>query len=249
MNINFGLKLWSTNKSLIEDAKKLIMEDTFQYIELTPIPNTSLDYFKNMSIPYVIHITTENHGLNIADPEIKDYNLELIHECILWADELKAKCLVLHPGYGSIENALDFLDNIKDNRIHIENMPKVGINNEKMIGYNPEQIKVLMGNKFSFCLDLNHAIKAASSLNIDYKDSIENFLKLKPKLFHIADGRTNYEKDEHLNFGEGNYNLNYMMEVVKNHSKENTTYITLETPRKSLNDDLKNVEIIRKILY
>jgi len=246
MNINFGLKLWSTNTDLIEYAKKLIIGDIFQYIELTTIPNTRLEPFLDLAIPYIIHITTENHGLNIADPKIKDYNLDLINECICRADELEAKYLVLHPGYGSLNDSLDFLDSIIDKRILIENMPKKGINDEEMIGYNPAQIKELIGNKFSFCLDLNHAIKAATSLNIDYKDLIEDFLELKPKLFHIADGRIDYEKDEHLNFGQGNYDLNYLMDIVKDYSRKNTSYITLETPKISLEDDIKNLGILKK---
>lgn len=247
MNINLGLKLWSTNKDIIENAKKLIIGDIFQYIELTPIPDTSLEPFLDLSIPYIIHITTENNGLNISDSSKIQLNLKLINECICWADKLKAKYLILHPGYGSIENALDFLDNIGDKRILIENMPKVGINDEKMIGYNPNQIKELIGHKFSFCLDLNHAIKAAASLDIHYKDLIEDFLGLKPKLFHIADGIANYEKDEHLNFGQGNYDIELIMDLVKKYS-ENKICITLETPRKSFDDDKKNAEIIRKII-
>jgi len=246
MNINLGLKLWSTNKDLIEDAKKLIIGDIFQYIELTPIPDTSLEPFLDLSIPYIIHITTENNGLNIADPKIKDYNLDLINECISWADELKAKYLVLHPGYGSLKDSLDFLDSIIDKRILIENMPKIGINEEEMIGYNPAQIKELIGNKFSFCFDLNHAVKAAKSLGVSYKDLIANFIELKPKLFHIADGRIDYEKDEHLNFGQGEYDLNYLMDIVKDYSKKNTSYITLETPKISLEDDIKNLGILKK---
>jgi len=246
MNINFGLKLWSTNTDLIKDAKKLIIEDIFQYIELTPIPNTSLEPFLDLAIPYIIHITTENHGLNIADPKIKDHNLALINECIFWADELKAEYLVLHPGYGSLKDSLDFLDSIIDKRILIENMPKIGINDEEMIGYNSAQIKELIGNKFSFCLDLNHTIKAATSLNIDYKVLIEDFLDLKPKLFHIADGRIDYEKDEHLNFEKGNYDLELMMKLVKKYSK-NKICITLETPRKSIGDDLMNLDFIKKV--
>jgi len=246
MNINYGVKLWSTNVDYIEDAKKILIKKIFYYIELTPIPNTKIDPFLDLSIPCIIHVTTENHGLNIADLLKMEKNLDLINTCTLWADELKAKYLVLHSGYGNLENALEFLDQIHDKRILIENMPKIGINNESMIGYNSYQIKELLGNRFSLCLDLNHAVKAAASLNIPYVALIEDFLKLNPKLFHIADGRVTYEKDEHLNFGNGNYNLELIMNLVKKYSEKNNVYMTLETPKKSIEDDIRNLEIIKR---
>jgi len=48
-------------------ADQLINEDVFQYIELTPIPNIEIETFLSYDLPYTIHITTERHGVNIAD--------------------------------------------------------------------------------------------------------------------------------------------------------------------------------------
>ena len=124
MKIKFGLKLWSTNYNLVNKAKELIENNVFQCIELTPIPNTEIAPFLEFNLPYIIHITTEKHGLNIADKEKKEFNSETINSCIKWADKLNAKYLILHPGYGSVNSAIEFLDNIKDKRILIENMPK-----------------------------------------------------------------------------------------------------------------------------
>jgi deoxyribonuclease-4 len=129
-----------------------------------------------------------------------------------------------------------------DKRILIENMPKVGLNDERMIGYTAEQVKKLMGDKFGFCLDLNHAIKAAVSLRRPYKEFIENFLKSEPNMFHISDGKLDNEKDEHLHIGEGDYDFEFLMSCVK---KNEFKYVTLETPRTDLNsldEDLKNLE-------
>ncbi len=213
--MKFGLKLWSTNSNLLNKAGELIENDNFQYIELTPIPNTEITPFLNYDLPYIIHITTERHGLNIADRAAKQFNLKIIGHCINWADKLNAKYLILHPGFGLIDNAMDFLGYINDKRILIENMPKIGLNRESMIGYTPEQIKELIVNKFGLCLDLNHAIKAAVSLKISYKEFIEEFLKLNPKMLHISDGKLNNEKDEHLNIGEGDYNFEFLMNCIK----------------------------------
>ena len=242
MGISFGLKLYSTNSDLLNKAKVLIENNTFQYIELTPIPDTEITPFLEAAVPYVIHITTERHGVNIADNKKKEFNIKTIGNCIEWADKLNAKYLILHPGFGLVDDAIEFLNDIKDRRILIENMPKVGLNGESMIGYTPEQIKKLIDNKFGLCLDLNHAIKAAVSLRRHYKNFIKEFLKLKPKLVHISDGKLNNEKDEHFNIGEGDYDFEFLMSCVK---RSESKYVTLETPRTKLNsfdEDLKNLE-------
>jgi deoxyribonuclease-4 len=249
MKIKIGLKLWSTNSNLLEEAKELIVNDIFQYIELMPIPKTEILPFLDQlsNVPYIIHITTEKHGVNISDKNKEEYNLKTIDNCISWADKLNVKYLVLHPGFGSANDTIEFLNSINDKRILIENMPKVGLNGEKMIGYTPEQIENLVGNKFGLCLDLNHAIKAAVSLKRPYREFIEEFLELKPKMFHISDGRLNIEKDEHLNIGEGDYDFEFLMGCAK---INNQTYITLETPRlnqETLEEDVMNITALKKM--
>lgn len=244
--IKFGLKLWSINSNVLNEAKELIECGLFQYIELTPTPNTEITPFLEYNLPYIIHITTERHGLNIADKEKEEFNLKTIDNCIEWADKLNAKYLILHLGFGLIDDAIEFLNRIDDKRILMENMPKVGLNDEPMIGYTPEQLKELMDNKFGLCLDLNHAIKAAVSLRAPYKEFVQEFLKLNPKMFHISDGKLNNEKDEHLNIGEGDYDFEFLMDCVKENESK---YVTLETPRNSdsFDNDRNNLEKLIKL--
>lgn len=239
--MKFGLKLWSTDTELTDQAIHLIDEKIFDYIELFVVPDTRISPFI-IDVPYAIHIPHEKFGVNISERSKKEYNLQKINESIRWADALNAKYLILHPGVGRMENTIDFLETIDDKRILIENMPKLGLRGEKMVGYAPKQIKSLMGDKFGLCLDLNHAIKASVSLRTSYKEFIEEFLKLQPKMFHISDGKLNDEKDEHLNIGEGEYDFEFLMSCVKEAKSE---YVTLETPRTNLNsfdEDLKNLE-------
>ena len=121
----------------------------------------------------------------------------------------------------------------------------MGLNDENMIGYTPEQIKELMEKRFGLCLDSNHAIKAAVSLRRPYREFIEEFLVLKPKTFHISDGKLNSEKDDHLNIGEGDYDFEFLMGCVKDAKSK---YVTLETPRiksNSFEEDLRNLEKLR----
>lgn len=244
MELNFGLKMWSSNAELIGEAEILIVNRIFQYVELTPIPGTNITPFLKRNIPYIIHIPTERQGLNIADRSNMAFNLSLINFAIDWADQLQAQYLILHPGFGKIENALGFLEEIHDRRILIENMPRVGLNNEKMIGYSKDQIILLQKNgKFGFCFDLNHAIKASISQNIDYRIFIDDFMGLVPQMFHVSDGRMDYEKDEHLHLGEGDYDLKYLREVIRGNTQKNR-YVTFEIPHNdhSLEKFTKNLE-------
>ena len=238
--IKFGLKLWSTNIELIDQATHLIDEKIFDYIELFVIPDTQLSPFL-IDVPYIIHIPHEKFGVNIGDASKKEYSLQKVTESIRWADRLNARYLILHAGYGSIEDATCLLREVADDRLLIENMPKVGLNDEPMMGYSPAQIEELIGDgDRGLCLDLNHAAKAAVSLGVDYKEYIKEFLALDPKMFHISDGKLDDEKDEHLNIGDGEYDLGYMLRCV---DESDSRLVTLETPREdqtSLEEDVIN---------
>lgn len=244
MKIRFGLKLWSTNTDLINQAIQLIDEKTFDYIELFVVPDSKIDPFR-IDVPYIIHIPHHKFGVNIGESSLKKYNLEKIFESISWADKLNAKYLILHAGHGSMESALDLLGEVIDNRLLIENMPKVGINDEKMIGYSPEQIEELISvNNAGLCLDFGHVVKAAVSLGVDYKEYVQRFMGFEPMVFHVSDGRLDEERDEHLSIGDGQYDFRYFMECIE---KSGSAIVTLETPRinKSLDEDIKNLNNIR----
>lgn len=245
MNIKYGLKLWSTNTGLIDQAIQLIDKRIFDYIELFVIPGTQITPFM-IDVPYIIHIPHHKFGVNIGDARIKKYNLEKINESISWADELCARYLILHAGHSTIDAAADLLSEVTDKRLLIENMPKMGLDGEAMIGYSPEQIdKLIKVNDFGFCLDFGHAIKASISLKTDYKEIIQGFLKLNPIVFHISDGTFQIEEDEHLNIGSGTYDFKYLKNCL---NKNSSIMITLETPRKnnqSLDEDVKNIKALK----
>ncbi len=247
MDLKFGLKLWSINTDLIDQAIALIDEKIFYYIELFVIPETDVFPFL-FDVPYIIHIPHHKFKVNIGDSSIKEYNLHKIDESIEWADKLNAKYLILHAGHGSMKDAKDILYEIDDKRILIENMPKVGLDNEDMIGYSPGQIEELLDIKnFGMCLDFGHAIKASITLGKDYKEYLKGYLKFSPDVFHISDGRLNNEKDEHMNIGEGEYDIHYLVKYVEKSNR----FVTLETPRfdqQSLLEDIKNVKLLKKLV-
>lgn len=244
--IRYGLKLWSTNAALMPMAQESVRNKEFSYVELTPIPGTDVDPFISYDLPYIIHATTERDGMNIGDRKKKALNEKTILECISWANELKAPHIIMHPGYGSFEDAKDFLKSIADKRFLLENMPMKGLNGESMMGFSPEQLTGL-SNTTGYCLDFGHAIKAAASMKRPLEDLIEGLLSLNPKMFHVSDGFLSKETDEHLNIGDGEYNFKYITSCIK---RSASTKATLETPRKkrsSIEEDKKNLKKIRAI--
>lgn len=248
LKLKFGIKLWSTNTDLVSQAIQLIDEKIFDYIELFVVPGTHVSPFM-INVPYIIHIPHEKFGVNIGDASKKEFSLRKINESIIWADKLDAKYLILHAGDGSMQHSLDALREVRDNRLLIENMPKVGLDGEKMIGYSLEQIRELIRNsERGLCLDFGHAAKAAISLGLDYKEFIKELLGFEPKVFHISDGMLSGEKDEHLNIGEGEYDFWYLLRCVRESSFK---LITIETPRineQSLQEDVQNIDILKKYI-
>ena len=233
--MEFGLKLWSSNTNIINEAIHLIHEKIFDYIELTVVPNTSISLFE-ANVPYIIHVPHEKFGVNIGDVIKKDYNLRVIHESIEWANKLNAKHIIIHPGYGSMQHATDMLREISDSRLLIENMPKVGLDGEAMIGYSPAQIEELIGDSnMGLCLDFGHAVKAAVSLGADYKEYVQEFMEFNPKVFHLSDGMLNNEFDEHLKIGQGEYDFNFILKNIDLNPGK-SKYCTIETPLTNLNN-------------
>ena len=242
--MKFGLKLWSINTDLIDQAVHLIDEKIFDYIELMVIPDSEINPFL-MDVPYIIHIPHEKFGVNIGDPASKKYTLQMINESITWADQLNAKHLILHAGHGSMQHATDLLREMSDSRLLIENMPIVGLDDEAMIGYSPAQIEELIGDSdMGLCLDFGHAVKAAVSLGVDYKEYVKGFVGLKPKVFHVSDGTLSEEKDEHMGIGGGEYDFEFLMGCV---GMSGSKMVTIECPREVqdfLAEDVENVNTL-----
>lgn len=245
--IKFGVKLWSTNISILKTAVNLIEQEVFDYIELTTLPNTNIDSFAERKVPYIVHIPQEYQGVNIGDRRAKD-TLKIINFSLDCADRLGADYIILHAGAGARRYAKATFSKLKDSRILLENMPMVGLKNETCLGYDTENIRYLNPrSNFGICLDFSHAVKASISLKKSCKGIISDFLKLIPKVFHVSDGDLINEKDEHLNIGEGKYDLTYFKECIDENPFK---LVTLETPRQnadSLKEDLKNLNTLKSL--
>ena len=245
--LKVGLKLWSINTDILDQAFNAVLNDVFQFIELTPIPETEITPFINPDISYIIHMPPDKYGMNLADPSKNNLNNQFLNLCTDWADQLQARYIIFHPGFGAHDAVAEFLEDLNDERTLLENMPRYGIHQEDMVGYLPEKLGDLMAGKFGFCFDFSHATKTAISIGVDFHQFLMDFLPLKPKVIHISDSHLDNDIDEHLNIGQGEYEWGFLADCIL---KCENPLITLETPRVpgSLEPNIAEAEFIRNLL-
>lgn len=247
MRFEYGLKLWSTNLNYIEDAVRLYNDGLYSYIELYTVPGSykgHLSFWKKLPIPYVIHAPHYLGGVNLADISQKDINEKLLNEARLYADALNASIIIVHPGInGDIGNAIHQLNIINDPRIVIENMPYYALDDLGICnGKSPDDIrKIVHQVQCGFCLDIGHAIYSANTNNISPFEMIEEFISIKPIIYHLSDGVFTGKLDEHENLGKGTFPLKNIIAILQKNDM-----ITIET-KKSYNKSLKDFE--EDVLY
>ena len=249
-----GLKLWSINTDYYYDeAIRLYNDGVFDYIELYVVPDTldRLDKWKNLDIPFIIHCPHFMHGFNMAKVEKKESNLAIYKQVKQFADELNAEYIIFHGGIdGNIEETARQLASFKEPRALIENKPFVALPNKMggnfCRGYNIDEIKKIMeAAKCGFCLDIGHAICAANSQNKEIYRYCEDFMILKPKMFHLTDNEDiTSPYDTHLHLGTGTLDLDKIKKILPVDAR-----ITLETVKNSktnLDDFINDAEYLKK---
>ena len=247
-----GLKVYSINIDFIKDAISLYEKGLYQYIELYAFPHTYEKYivpWKSLDIPFIIHAPHFSDGINLSRKEKEKDNLALAKDAIKFADALKGSLIIFHPGVeGQIEETARQLNIINDKRIVIENKPYYS-NDEVSVctGYSPEDINFVMNEaKTGFCLDFGHCICAANALHIDPLKYTDEFMKLKPAIFHLTDGDFTGVYDIHNHLGNGSYPLKKLISRIPSNS-----ILTLETPKdslKSLDDFPGDIYYLRNLL-
>jgi deoxyribonuclease IV len=245
-NLKFGLKLWSTNTNLFEKAKEAFNKKRIDFIELTSIADSfnKISLEKLKGVPVIIHC--QNANVDLSKKDCLSQNRAAIKNAQKFADFFESEYIIIHPGYsGKLENTKNILNEFKDPRFCIENMPGITVRGEKCIGNRANELKTLGDN---FCLDFAHAIKAAVSHKIQPHKLIKDLLILRPKIFHFSDGNMDSELDEHLNIGEGDFDFKKLLVYI---DKNKQSHITLETPKENLEEiiqDIKNIEKLRSLL-
>lgn len=255
--MNIGLKLWSSNLNYIEEAKKLYIRGIFDYLELFVEQNSSscISEWKSCDIPIVLHAPHSHKGLNLSLKEAYADNGRAIDAVEAYAVELLPRFIIFHPGVdGDLGETIRQIQVFKrsywrvfENAL-IENKPKTGLNGERCMGSSPDEIQTLTKETgLGFCLDIGHAIVSAAARNQWWKELVESFLGLQPKMFHLSDGDMHSERDMHLHLGQGNFDIDTIVRLIEGPG----CMMSLETPKtnpEDLDDFLEDINYLKAIL-
>jgi len=250
--ISIGLKLWSPNIALASHAARLHDEGWIDLIELYVVPDTfdaTVGVWRGLGVPLMLHCPHSAHKFNLAKPELFESNVRKFSEVQRFADELGATVIVTHGGNrGEVAETIRQLRHLNDQRIYLENKPKVSLSGGLCIGHSPEEVAQIIGTAglTGFVLDFGHATCAANSAGVDAFGYIERFLESAPRVFHIGDGDRLSEKDNHFNLGQGTFDLARLTSYVPPQST-----LTIETPTDlnlELADFVENVRYLRALL-
>lgn len=246
-NIRLGTKISTRNFNFIPQI--YANQDLIDYIEIIIMPeftSADIDVISNLKIPYAIHVPNIFYGIDFGNINKNEKNIEYINKINKYKNQLRPICCIVHPESGDLELSIENIKKVDIKPVALENMTLKSLLGGELIGYDPESLKeyFIKISDLEFCLDINHAIKAAISKKIDYLSFIKDFLSFKnPILYHISGGTMNVEVDEHLPLEKSQYNLSEIKKILLNHNS--IVNLTLETPKdyeKGIEDDLQNIK-------
>lgn len=208
-----GLKLWSCNTDYYyEEAIRLYNQNVYDYIELYVVPETidTLQKWKKLNIPFIIHNAHFAHGFNLAKKDYEKRNHDIYEQTVRFADSLNAKYIIFHGGIdGNVQETVRQLSAFNESRALIENKPFVALPNKMggrfCRGATFTELKQIIENvKCGFCLDFGHAVCSANSQKINPYAFIQTLSQFKPSMFHlsdITDMTSPYDAHPHLGTG------------------------------------------------
>lgn len=212
-------------------------------------------------IPYLINLASPN-------PKLYEVSIEAYIEDILEAHTLKADYIVTHmgshketseeAGIKRLINALNIiLERTKNTRVGIllENTAGSG----SWLGYKfLHQREIIKGIKHKervgLCFDTAHAYLAGYDISTSegLEDTLGEIDKLVGinylKLIHLNDakGALGSRHDRHEHIGKGSIGLSGMRRII-NHPKLRNLPFILETPKKTEQDDIMNLDMVRRL--
>lgn len=212
-------------------------------------------------IPYLINLASPN-------PRLYEASIEAFIEDVLEAEVLKADYIVTHMGShketseeAGIRRLINALNRILKNtrntkvRILLENTAGSG----SWLGYKfSHQKKIIQSlnyrERVGLCLDTAHAYLAGYDIAIEkgLKVTLNEIDKLVGinliKLIHLNDAKDKLgsRHDRHEHIGKGKIGLEGMRRII-NHPKLKELPFILETPKKNEEDDIMNLNMVRKL--
>lgn len=217
-------------------------------------------------LPVFIHVP---YLVNLASPEDWLWQKSIDSLCIDLerAEKLGVLGVIIHPGHHmgmgveySIKRVIQAI-NLAFERVNncilliIENTAGEG----SAIGYEFQQIKAIFDgvthrDKLGVCLDTAHLYQAGYNIaTLDgLRDMVDEFHHLiglnKLCLLHLNDSKTSIgsHHDRHWHIGEGYIGLDGFIRIVNLSAFSGLPGI-METPRTSDREDIRNMEVIRKL--
>jgi hypothetical protein len=248
--IKYGLKLWTNDDNLFDEAVSLFKKEQFDFLELYHNANEEFDFRdleKLKKIPTTVHAF---HQDGFHEFKFNSKELEIWNKTKELADYFNSERIVVHAGKArNIDDFRSNLSKIDDPRILIENMAGLDVYGNLTFGYNLENLKKIQKEK-EICFDLEKVIKSACYQRIDYKKFIEDCLReLKPNYFHISGGDFRSVKDEHLNLQEANFDLKWIKDKLNKLFQEKDIFLVFEVPKNEsdLENDIKNMNYFKNI--
>lgn len=236
----YGIKIWSRdvlkNPAFFQQCVHAVKEGIFGYLELFPLVGSYSETSDAIGtaaagLPVVIHAPHALFDMDTGHADKLSQNLKIMEDSFRFADLLKAKFIVTHPGTGEgkeyLEESIRQFQIFNDSRIAVENMPcQCSVTGRILHGTTPEEIALIIKETGSkFCLDFSHAVCAANHHGRDAYAELDKFKKLQPGMYHLSDGEFDSEIDSHRHFGEGDFDLS---RLVRDYTGEGSL-ITMET--------------------
>lgn len=255
-HLKLGLKVWSTNTFYIKPALELHRQGVFDYVELYVDPGSEKDVlgeWRESGLPFFLHAPHAYSGFNLSRQKDKSENLRIVNQVESYRLALGPEFVIFHPGIqGSINETIHQINGIKNkfpdifNLAIIENKPKIGLKGEICIGASPEEIERITGETgIGFCLDIGHAICFAAWAQTGWEEVVDQFMKLKPEVYHLSDGNMNSHTDSHLHYGDGNFELSKIIKLIPS-----DVYVSVETekdPELHLKDFERDVNYLQNL--
>jgi len=251
MSVKIGLKLYSTNSCYLRQAQELYDDGMYQFIELLSVPESYEDtkkLWKNFKVPYVIHAPHISFEFNLSKREREPFNMKLADEARRFADALNAQYIIFHAGTeGELSETVRQLNMIDDSRKLVENKPYTTIDGvRRCIGGTAEDIGFILKNtNAGFCFDIGHAISYSHNISRNWQESLKQFVKLAPAMFHVSDGFLNTGKDTHDHIGTGDFEWGKILPMFS--SEALVTMETKKDSRTSLEDFVQDVKAFRSL--
>ncbi len=233
-------------------------------VEITRFVEASRKY--NIS-PVFIH-TSYLINLASGNPSLAARSVDMVLQELDIADSIGAQYVVLHTGSASGEDpvvarkkAITCLKEIAGRGewqagLLLENTAGERGDITSKINEISEIIESVPGSLIpGICLDTCHAFSAGYDIGSDegielLSDEIKKYIgRGKIRLLHLNDakGALGSGLDRHEHIGQGKIGLMGFRNFI-NHKVFSNIPIILETPKKSPEDDLKNLETVRKLI-